>query len=163
MKKPRTMPSGLRLRELPKAREVCRQRLGRYIWKAKSMNSGSPGTIFYLIQMNVTCHPDKEAAFLLFPLGFNYETSLKPFILTGLPPPISRMLLRVLEISLLNTHCQKSQKPSFSLLLSVGMLPRYGRGLCSFRNSAISLTSCFELFSSVTQLPNLSQNQSLQD
>lgn len=91
------------------------------------MNSGSLGTIFYLIQMNFTCHPDKEAAFLLFPLGFNYETSLKPFILTGLPPPISRMLLRALEISLLNTNCQKSQKPSFSLLLSVGMLPRYGR------------------------------------
>lgn len=82
--------------------------------ESQSMNSGFPGTMVYLIQMKFLCNQDKEAAFLLFPLSFNYEINLKPFILTGFPPP---MLLRVLEISLLNTNCQESQKPSFSLLL----------------------------------------------
>lgn len=46
---------------------------------------------FGLNQMNFR-GPPKQAAFSLFPVGFNHETSLKSLILTRLPSPMSRRL-----------------------------------------------------------------------
>lgn len=51
---------------------------------------------FGLNQMNFR-GPPKQAAFSLFPVGFNHETSLKSLILTRLPLPMSRQLLQRLE------------------------------------------------------------------